>query len=199
MTVSPQDLAYAQRLCADFQRLYFGPNPLNAGEHSETEEERDAAIAHAWHVWSSYARNYLMAMLNTLGGCKPIDLHRDIERFCSPEEAMGGNMAMEVFWRRELSSRGPAKRYGGVSMTALQYAIIADEETNAAFFAAVDRQMEAGVMNMLRNRRAFLRNLLPEEDHMAGLREDTAWFFAAGRPARLPLQKRNENFEGSLF
>jgi len=196
---APADIAFAQNTCAAFQPLYRGPNPLTAGTGTEDADECAAAVDEAWNAWSGFARTYFMAMLNTLGGCKPLALESEIVRFCTPAEAIGGRAAMDVFWRRGLALRGSAERRGGVSMTPLQLAILADDAVNAEVFRGVEARMEQAIMNTLRGRRGFLQQIDAETDHAEGLQADIASFFGGGRPAPLPSAQRNENFDFMLF
>jgi hypothetical protein len=199
MTITDEDIGFATRICAGFQPLYQGPNPLAAGSGIEDKAEQQAAVAAAWDAWSAFSKSYFMAMLNTLSGCKPIALESEITRFCTPAEALGGRAAMDVFWRRELCLRGQVERRGAYAFTPIQRAIFADDTVNQQVFRAVERQIESSITHILRARRGFLQEINPDTDHAAGLQEDMATFFAGGRPAPLSLKQRDENFDGVLL
>lgn len=197
--ISKEDIAYAQSLCAAFEPLYRGPNPLTSGLGYEDEAERHAAVKEAWTAWSGFSRNYFMAMLHTLAGFKPLVIESSINQSCSQAEAVGGRAALDVFWRRGLAMRGTLERRGGVSLTPIQHSILADDDVNSEVFKGVEARMEASIMATLRGRRGFLRQIEPDADHQTGLQEDITYFFGKGRPTPLPRNKRNENFDMLLF
>ena len=197
--ISDEDISYAQNLCSGFEPLYRGPNPLTSGLGHEDKDVRHKAVEEAWAAWSGFSRNYFMAMLHTLAGYKPLIIESSIHQSCTPAEAVGGRAALDVFWRRGLAMRGTLERRGGVSLTPLQHAILADDDVNAAVFKGVETRMEASIMNTLRGRRGFLRQIEPEDDHQSGLQSDIAYFFGSGRPTPLPRKVRNENFDMLLF
>jgi len=199
MTISREDISAAIRYCSAFQTHYRGPNPLSAGLNVEDLETRDQLIEDTWLTWASFSRTYFMGMLNVISGMKPLQLKSEIQKFCTPAEALGGNAAIEVFWRRDLAHRAPLEWRGAHPMNAIQLAILANDETNAEVFRAVEKNMETEIMRILRSRRNFLRGLDPDTDHNAGLDTDTAWFFSGGRPKRLSAQDRNKNYDGALL
>jgi hypothetical protein len=199
MTITADDIALAKSACAAFQPRYRGPNPLTTGMALENEAERQEAVGTAWTAWSGFARGWFMAMLNTLGGAKPLALRSAVEKFCEPPEAAGAREAMDLFWNGKIALHMPGERRGGVRLNPLQLAILADDTIGLEVFRAVDQAMEAQIMQTLRNRRNFLQQYEPEVDHGVGLQEDIAFFFGGGKPARLSRAQRNENFDGMLF
>ena len=199
MTLSSDDISVAIRYCSASQALYRGPNPLSIGHQIDDVDERNRVIEETWTTWASFSRAYFMGMLNVISGIKPLLLRSEIIKFCTPEEALGGNTAIEVFWRRDLARRAPLHQRGPHLLNAIQLAILADDATNAEVFRAVEKNMEAEIMRILRSRRTFLRGLDPESDHAAGLNTDIDYFFGGGRPKRLSLKDRNQNFDGVLL
>lgn len=199
MTITPDDIALAKNTCAGFQTHYRGPNPLTTGMALEDTAERQQVIEASWTTWSGFARGWFMGMLNTLGGAKPLALRSAIEKFCEPPEAAGARGAMDLFWNGKIAIHMPGERRGGVRLNALQLAILADDTIGSDVFGAVERTMEAQIMQTLRTRRNFMQQYEPDADHNAGLQEDIAFFFGTGKPTRLPRAQRNENFDGMLF
>ena len=199
MTISRDDISAAIRYCSAFQSHYTGPNPLSSGLNIEDPDTRDQLVEETWVTWASFSRTYFMGMLNIIGGMKPLLLKSEIQKFCTPAEALGGNAATEVFWRRDLAHRAPLAWRGPHALNAIQLAILADDAVNTEVFRAVEKTMEAEIMRILRSRRNFLRGLDPDTDHVTGLETDIAWFFSGGRPTRLMAKDRNKNYDGMLF
>ena len=199
MDIPRTDIDYAKTYLSNFGQWYRGPNPLNAGFTIEDADERASAIAEAWTAWSSYTRNYFMAMLNTLGGHNTLALEGEVVRACTPAETFGARAAMEGFWKRNLLLRGQIERRGAWAFTPVQLAIIADEDVNAEVFQSVERTMENQITSTLRTRRNMLRQLEDGQDHDAGLQEDFACFFGRGRPVRCSAEQRNANYDLVLF